>query len=217
MQDVTSGGLWCVILVRTSVGGWSTHPSCGVPTGTEWLLSLVASSEWSAGEWRKTPDRLRHDSDNAPPIETRPPERDLDGRSRQRMRFPHWGPLRCRLRDPARNVVALAVWAATRRKASPKRGIFRVWAEQRASAYKQSLGRSALVKLFGRLHDDPIRTRRRQAYEKHQWTKSREAARLGCGGLYQGLSGTPTLVVSDGTSREEVDGAFQRGIPLPVW
>ena len=39
----------------------------------------------------------------------------------------------------------------------------------------------------------------------------REAARLGCGGLYQGLSGTPTLVVSDGTSREEVDGAFQRG------
>ena len=76
---------------------------------------------------------------------------------------------------------------------------------------------SVIVKLFGRLHDDPIRTRRRQAYEKHQWTKSREAARLWCGGLYEGLSGTRTLVVRDGTSREEVDGAFKRGMPLPVW
>jgi hypothetical protein len=76
---------------------------------------------------------------------------------------------------------------------------------------------TALVKLFGRLHDDPIRTRRRQAYEKHQWTKSREAARLRCGGLDQGLIGTPTPVVSDGTSREEVDGAFKRGMPLVVW
>jgi hypothetical protein len=73
------------------------------------------------------------------------------------------------------------------------------------------------VKLFGRLHDDPIRTRRRQASEKHQWTKSREAARLWCGGLYEGLIGMPTLVVRDGTSREEVDGAFKRGMPLPVW
>ena len=60
---------------------------------------------------------------------------------------------------------------------------------------------SAPVKVFGRLHDDPIRTRRRQAYEKHQWTKSREAARLWCGELYEG---TPTLVVRDGRSREEV-------------
>ena len=74
-----------------------------------------------------------------------------------------------------------------------------------------------IVKLFGRLHDDPIRTRRRQAYEKHQWTKSREAARLWCGGLYEGLIGMPTLVVRDETSREEVDGAFKRGMPLPVW
>jgi hypothetical protein len=32
---------------------------------------------------------------------------------------------------------------------------------------------SAFVKLFGRLHDDPSRSRQRQAYEKHQWTKSR--------------------------------------------
>src|SRR5688572_29099800 len=76
---------------------------------------------------------------------------------------------------------------------------------------------SRFVKLFGRLHDDPIRTRRRQAYEKHQWTKSREAARLWCGGLYEGLIGMPTPVVRDGTSREEVDGAFKRGMPLPVW
>jgi len=37
---------------------------------------------------------------------------------------------------------------------------------------------TAFVKLFGRLHDDPIRTRRQQAYEKHRWTKSREVERL---------------------------------------
>jgi hypothetical protein len=82
---------------------------------------------------------------------------------------------------------------------------------------KWMIATSANVKLFGRLHDDPIRTRRRQAYEKHQWTKSREAARLLCGKLYEGLSGTPTLMVRDGTSREEFDGAFKRGMPLPVW
>jgi len=59
---------------------------------------------------------------------------------------------------------------------------------------------------------------RRQAYEKHQWTKLRETARLRCGGLDQGLVGTPTLVVvRDGASREEVDGAFQRVMPLAVW
>jgi hypothetical protein len=73
------------------------------------------------------------------------------------------------------------------------------------------------VKVFGRLHDDPIHTRRRQAFEKHQWTKSREVARLRCRWLDQALTGTPTLVVRDGTSREEVDGAFKRAMPLPVW
>ena len=76
---------------------------------------------------------------------------------------------------------------------------------------------SVHVKLFGCLHDDPIRRHRRQAFEKHQWTKSRETARLRCGGLGQVLVGTPTLVVRDGASREEVDGAFQRVMPLPVW
>ena len=65
---------------------------------------------------------------------------------------------------------------------------------------------AAIVKVFGRLHDDPIHTRRRQAYEKRQWTKSREVGRLRCGGLYEGLIGTPTLMRTDGTSREEVDG-----------
>ena len=79
-----------------------------------------------------------------------------------------------------------------------------------------ALSTSVFVKLFGRLHDDPIRTRRRQAYEKHQWTKSRETARLRRGGLDQGLVGTPTLVVRDGAACEEVDGAFQRVMPLPV-
>ena len=48
--------------------------------------------------------------------------------------------------------------------------------------------------------------------------RNRERRReLWCGELYEGLSGTPTLVVRDGTSREEVDGAFKRGMPLPVW
>jgi len=57
---------------------------------------------------------------------------------------------------------------------------------------------SAFVKLFGRLHDDPIRTRRRQAYEMHQWTKSREVERLRRGRLC------------------EADGAFKRVTPLPA-
>ena len=67
-----------------------------------------------------------------------------------------------------------------------------------------------LCRFSERRHDDPIRTRRRQAYEKRQWTKSREAARLRCGGLYEGLIETPALMVRDGTSRDEVDGAFKR-------
>ena len=50
------------------------------------------------------------------------------------------------------------------------------------------------MKVFGRLHDDPIHTRRRQAFEKRQWTKSREVGRLRCGGLYEGLIGTRTLM-----------------------
>jgi hypothetical protein len=62
------------------------------------------------------------------------------------------------------------------------------------------------VQVFGRLHDDPARVRRRQAYEKHQGTKSREPARLRCDELYQGLTETPTLMLRDGTSREVVDG-----------
>jgi ATP-dependent DNA ligase len=38
--------------------------------------------------------------------------------------------------------------------------------------------RSGPVKVFGRPHDDPIRARRRQAYEKRQWTKSRDVDHL---------------------------------------
>ena len=34
------------------------------------------------------------------------------------------------------------------------------------------LTKVAPYKVFGRLHDDPTRARRRQAYEKRQWTKS---------------------------------------------
>ena len=41
-----------------------------------------------------------------------------------------------------------------------------------------ALHESEPVKVFGRLHDDPIHTRRGQAYEKRQGTKSREVGRL---------------------------------------
>ena len=51
---------------------------------------------------------------------------------------------------------------------------------------------------------------------KRQWTKSREAARLRGGGLYEGLIETPALMVRDGTSRDEVDGAFKRVMALPI-
>ena len=73
------------------------------------------------------------------------------------------------------------------------------------------------MKVFGRLHDDHIHTRRRQAYEKRQWTKSREVGRLRCGGLYEGLIGTRALMRTDRTSRDEVDGAFKRVTPSPSW
>jgi hypothetical protein len=79
-----------------------------------------------------------------------------------------------------------------------------------SSRYFAAVHESGCVKVFGRLHDDPARARRRQAYEKHQWTESREPARVRCDELYQGLIETPTLMVRDGTSRDEVDGAFKR-------
>jgi hypothetical protein len=41
---------------------------------------------------------------------------------------------------------------------------------------------SGPVKVFGRLHDDPIHTRRRQAFEKRQWRKSREVGDYGAAG-----------------------------------
>jgi hypothetical protein len=66
---------------------------------------------------------------------------------------------------------------------------------------------AAYVKVFGRLHDDPIHTRRRQAFEKHQWTKSREVWRLRCVGLYERLFGmwTPMRTVE------------RRVMPSPLW
>ena len=69
------------------------------------------------------------------------------------------------------------------------------------------------MKDFGRLHDDPIRARRRQAYEKRQWTKSREVERLQCSGLHEGLMETRTLMRTDGASSDSVDGAFKRVMP----
>jgi hypothetical protein len=72
------------------------------------------------------------------------------------------------------------------------------------------------VKVFGRLHDDPIHAHRGQAYEKRQGTKSREVGRLRRNALYGGLTGAPTLMLADGTSRDEVEGAFKRVMPSPA-
>jgi hypothetical protein len=71
------------------------------------------------------------------------------------------------------------------------------------------------VKLFGRLQDHPILTRQQQAFEKRQWTKSREVERLPCGGPYKGLIELRTLMRTDRASRDQVDGAFKRVMPLP--
>ena len=56
------------------------------------------------------------------------------------------------------------------------------------------------VKVFGRLHDDLIHARLRQAYEKRQGTKSRLVGRRRRRGLYPGLIGVPALMLVDGTS-----------------
>jgi hypothetical protein len=50
------------------------------------------------------------------------------------------------------------------------------------SSHYAAVHESAAVKVFGRLHDDPIHTRRRQAFEKRQWTKSREGGDEGGAG-----------------------------------
>ena len=76
---------------------------------------------------------------------------------------------------------------------------------------------SAIVKVFGRLHDDPIHARLRQAYEKRQGTKSRLVRRRRRSGLYPGLIGVPALMLVDGTSPDDVDGAFKRVMPSPAW
>jgi hypothetical protein len=75
---------------------------------------------------------------------------------------------------------------------------------------------SPCVKVFGRLHDDPIHAHRGQAYENRQWTKSREVGRLRRNALYRGLTAAPTLMPADGTSRDEVEGAFKRVMPSPA-
>ena len=75
--------------------------------------------------------------------------------------------------------------------------------------------RSGIVKLFGRMQHHPIHTRRQQAFEKCQWTKSREVERLPCGGLCEGLIDMRTLMRTDRASRDQVDGAFKRAMPLP--
>ena len=53
----------------------------------------------------------------------------------------------------------------------------------------------------------PIRTHRRQAFEKRQWTKSREVGRLRCGGRYEGLIRTRTPMRT----------VERRVMPSPCW
>ena len=74
---------------------------------------------------------------------------------------------------------------------------------------------AGIVKVFGRLHDDPIRARRQQASENRQWTKSREVERLQCSGLREGLVETRTLMRTNGASSDQVEGGFKRAMPLP--
>jgi hypothetical protein len=73
-----------------------------------------------------------------------------------------------------------------------------------------------LVKVFGRPHHDPIRARRRRAYEKRQGTKSQEVERLQCSGLHEGLIETRTLMRTDGASSDQIDGVFKAVMPLPL-
>ena len=77
------------------------------------------------------------------------------------------------------------------------------------------LTKVAPYKVFGRLHDDPTRARRRQASEKRQWTKSREVERLQRSGLHEGLIETRTLMRTNGASSDQGDGAFKRVKSLP--
>ena len=77
------------------------------------------------------------------------------------------------------------------------------------------LRRAILCRFLGRPHDDPIHARRREASEKCQGTKSRLVGRLQRGGLYDGLIGMLTLM-TEGTRREEVEGAFKAVVPPPV-
>jgi hypothetical protein len=86
---------------------------------------------------------------------------------------------------------------------------------RRGQAYEKSV-KVFSVKVFGRLHDEPIHARRGQAYEKRQWTKSREEGRLRRNALCRGLTGAPTLMLADGTSRDEVEGVFRRVMPSPA-
>jgi hypothetical protein len=73
------------------------------------------------------------------------------------------------------------------------------------------------VKVFGRLHDDPIRARRRQAYEKRQWTKSREVERLQSGGLQEGLIVSRTLMTCDSNDLSKMaTRVFQQEVVSPL-
>jgi len=64
--------------------------------------------------------------------------------------------------------------------------------------------RSAHVTGFGRLHDDPMRTRRRQAFEKRQWTKSREGGAITVRRALRGFDWDADAHEDGGTSSDAV-------------
>jgi len=56
---------------------------------------------------------------------------------------------------------------------------------------------SVTVQVFGRRDDETLHALRRPASEKRQGTKSREVARLRCGGLYGDLITAGVMAVED--------------------
>jgi hypothetical protein len=69
-----------------------------------------------------------------------------------------------------------------------------------------------IVKLFGCMTTLSARANSRRSKS----AKSREVVRLRSRGPYERLIGTATVMVRKGTSRDQVDGAVERVMPLPV-
>jgi hypothetical protein len=67
-----------------------------------------------------------------------------------------------------------------------------------------------------RLHNDPTPDAPTAGVRKAPMDEIARGARLRCRGLYEGLLATPTPM-TDGMSRDKIDGALKRVMPSPVW